>query len=86
MLKVEQSNGRPGDERKTRLALRNKYQSTSRQRKRTRLRRLDNIVMRFDTNHEVFSSDVLQLRDELIDLDEVVSNDRLTTIILDALP
>ena len=34
----------------------------------------------------MFVSEVFQLRDELNDLEEAVSDERLTTIILDALP
>ena len=42
--------------------------------------------MRFNIDHDVFLSEGFQLRDELSDLGEVVSNEHLTTIILDALP
>ena len=42
--------------------------------------------MRFNIDHDVFLSEDVQLRDELSDLGEVVSNEHLTTIILDALP
>ena len=42
--------------------------------------------MRFDIDPDVFFSEVLQLRDEFSDLGETVSDERLTTIILDALP
>ena len=42
--------------------------------------------MRFNIDHDVFLSESFQLRDELSDLGEVVSNEHLTTIILDALP
>ena len=42
--------------------------------------------MRFNIDHDVFISKDFQLRDELSDLGEVVSNEHLTTIILDALP
>ena len=86
LLKFEQKNGRPGDGRQVWLALKNKYQNTSRQRRRTLLRRLDNSVMRSDINPDVFLSEFFQLRDELSDLGEVVSNKSLVTIILDALP
>ena len=88
LLKFEQTNGRPGDGRYAWLALKNKYQNTSRKCKRTLLilRRLDNSVMRSDVDLDVFLSDVLQLRDELNDLGNVVSNERLATIILDELP
>ena len=42
--------------------------------------------MRFNIDHDVFLSEGFQLRDELSDLGKVVSNEHLTTIILDALP
>ena len=42
--------------------------------------------MRFNIDHDVFLSEGFQLRDELSDLSKVVSNEHLTTIILDALP
>ena len=53
--------------------LKNKYYNTSRQR-------------RADTDADVFISACFQVRDEVSDLGEVVSNERLTAIILDALP
>ena len=49
------------------------------------MRRLDNNVMRSNIDSDVFLSGVFQLRDEFSDLGEVVSNERLTPIILDAL-
>ena len=42
--------------------------------------------MRFNIDHDVFLSEDFQLRGEFSDLGEVVSNEHLTTIILDALP
>ena len=42
--------------------------------------------MRSDVDPDVFLSDVCQLRDELDDLGETVTDERLATIILDALP
>ena len=42
--------------------------------------------MKSDIDPDVFLSEVFQLRDELSDLGKVVSNERLATIILDALP
>ena len=42
--------------------------------------------MRSNTDPGVFVSGVFQLRDELRDLSKVVSNERLTNVILDALP
>ena len=50
------------------------------------MRRLDNSVMKPDTDPDVFLSEINQIRDELGVLDETVSMERLTTIILDALP
>ena len=41
--------------------------------------------MRFNIDHDVFLSEGFQLRNELSDLGEVVSNEHLTTFILDAL-
>ena len=43
-------------------------------------------MMRSGINPDVFLSEVFQLHDEFSDLGEIVSNERLTTIILDALP
>ena len=43
-------------------------------------------MMRSHIDSDVFLSEVFQLREELSDLSEVISNERLTTIILDALP
>ena len=68
------------------IYLKNKYHDTSRQRRRTLLRRLDNSVMRANTNPDMFLSEVFQLRDELSDLGEVIYNELLTTIVRDALP
>ena len=42
--------------------------------------------MRSDIDPDVFLSEVAQLRDEFNDLGEVVSDERLTAIMLDALP
>ena len=42
--------------------------------------------MRSDIDPHVFLFEVFQLRDERSDLREAVSNERLTTNILDALP
>ena len=86
LLKFESRNDQPGNSKEAWLTLKNKYQNTSRQRGRTLLRRLDNSVMRYDIDPDVFISELFQLREELSDLDEVVSNERLTTFILDALP
>ena len=43
-------------------------------------------MKRADTDPDVFLSEIHQTRDELSDLDEIVSTERLTTIILDAFP
>ena len=59
--------------------MKNKYQNTL-------LRLLNSSVMRYDIDPDMFLSNVFQLRDKLNDLDEVVTDERLTTIILDALP
>ena len=42
--------------------------------------------MKLDTDPDVFLSEINQIRDELDVLDETVSTERLTTIIIDALP
>ena len=42
--------------------------------------------MRSDVDPDVFRSEIFQLRDELDDLGETITDERLTTIILDALP
>ena len=42
--------------------------------------------MRFDIDLDGFLSEEFQLRDELSDLGETVSNERLTTVLSDALP
>ena len=56
-----------------------------RQRRQTPLRRLDNIVMRADTDPDVFMSEVYQLCSELRALGKALVSECLTTIILDAL-
>ena len=43
-------------------------------------------MISFGIDSDVFLSEVFQLRDELSDLGEIVSNDRLTIIVLDVLP
>ena len=86
LLKFQPKNGQPGNGREAWLALKNKYQNMFRQCRRTLLRRLDNSVMRSDVDPDVFLSEVFQLRDELDDLGETVTDERLTTIILDVLP
>ena len=59
---------------------------TSRQRRQARLCFLDSSVIEADTDPDVFVADAYELRDELRDLNEVVSTDRLATTIFDALP
>ena len=86
LLQFESKYGRPGDGKQAWLALQNKYQDNSRQRRRTLLRRLDSSVVAPDTNVDVFLSEINQIRDELGVLDETLSTERLTTIILDAFP
>ena len=81
LLKFEPRNGHAGDGKETWLALKNKYQNTSRQRRRTLLRRLDNSVMRSDIDPDVFLSEVFQLRDELNDLGETITDEPLTTTV-----
>ena len=53
---------------------------------RTLLRLLDDSIMRPDIDPDVFLSEVFQLCDELNDLSEALTYERLTTIILDTLP
>ena len=86
LLQFEPKPGRPGDGKQAWLALQSKYQNDSRQRRRTLLRRLDNSVMKSDTDPDVFLSEINQIRDELAVLDEEISTECLTTIILDVLP
>ena len=50
------------------------------------MRRLDNSVMKPDSDSDILMSEINQIRDELGVFDETVSTERLTTIILDALP
>ena len=86
-MKFEPRNVQPGNSREAWLALKNKCQNTSRQRSmRTLLRLLDDSIMRPDIDSDVFLSEVFQLCDELNDLSEALTYERLTTIILDTLP
>ena len=82
LLQFELKYKRPGDGKRAWLALQSKYQNNSRQRRRTLLRLLDNSVMKPDTDPDVFLSEINQIRDELSVLDETVSTERLTTIML----
>ena len=86
LLQFEPNCGRPGDGKQAWLALQSKYQNNSQQRRRTLLRRLDNSVIKSDTDADVFLSEIYQIRDELSVLDKTVSTERLTAIALDALP
>ena len=85
LFQFEPNNGQAPGERRVWLALKNKYQNTSRRRRRRLLRRLDNSVMRADIDSDVFLSERYQLRDELSDLGKAVFTERLTAIVLDAL-
>ena len=73
LLKFELRNGQRRNGRHVLLALKNKYQNTSHQRRQTLLWQLDNSVMKFDTNPDVFLFEIFQLRDELSGLGETVS-------------
>ena len=86
LLQFEPKYGRPGDGKQAWLALQSKYQNSSRQRRRTLLRRLDKSVMKPDTDPDAFLSEINQICDELGILDKTVSTECLTTITLDALP
>ena len=86
LLQFEPKYGRAGDGKQAWLYLQSKYQNNSRQRRRTLLRQVDNSVMEPDTDPDAFPSEINQTCDELGVLDETVSTERLTTIILDALP
>ena len=86
LLQFEPQPGRPGDGKQAWLALQSEYQNNSRQRRQTLLRRLDNSVMKSDTDPDVVLSEINQICNELGALHETISTERLTTIILDALP
>ena len=58
----------------------------SRQRRRNLLRSLDNSVVTDDMDRDEFLQSIHQIHGELCELDEVVSTECLTTVILDALP
>ena len=60
------------------------YQNTSRERRQTLLRCLANSVMKADTDPDVFMSETYQLRYDFSDLDELVTTERLTIIIIGA--
>ena len=68
LLKFEPRNGQPGSVGEAWLALKNKYQNTSRQRRRTLLQQLVSSAMRSDIDLHVFLSEAFQLRDKLNDL------------------
>ena len=80
LLQFEPNYGRPGDGKQAWLALQSKYQKKTRHRRRTLLHRLDNSVMKPDTDTDVFLSEINQIRHELGVLDETISAERLTTI------
>ena len=85
LFRFEPNFGRLGDGREARIALQNKYQNSSRQRRRILLHRLDNSVMKINIDADVFLLETNQIRDDFSDLDEAVLTERLTTITLDAL-
>ena len=58
LLQFEPKFGRPGDGKQAWLALQSKYQNSSRQRRRTLLRHLDNSVIKPDTDPDVFLSEI----------------------------
>ncbi|CAM9796794.1 unnamed protein product, partial [Sphacelaria rigidula] len=62
-----------------------KYQNSSKQRRRTLMLQLDGITMAPDQDPDVFFSTVFQLRDELRCVGEVVSEERLTDIIIEGI-
>ena len=59
LLQFEPKKGNPVDGKRAWLALKNIYQNTSCQRRRTFLRPLDTSVMKADTNADVFLSDYI---------------------------
>ena len=83
---LNQKIGRSDNGKQAWLALQSKYKNSSWQRRRIILRRLDSSVLKPDIDSDVFSSVINQTRNELSVLDEAVSTERLTTIILNALP
>ena len=85
-MQYEPKFGRPGDRRQAWLVLQSKYQNISRQRRQTLLGRLDNSVMKADTDSAFFLSEINQIRHELSVLGKAVLTERLTIIILDTLP
>ena len=85
-MQFEPKFGRPGDGRQAWLVLQSKYQNISRQRRQTLLGRLDNSVMKADTDSAFFLSEINQIRHELSVLGKAVLTERLTIIILDTLP
>ena len=54
LLQFQPKCGRPGDGKQTWLPLQRKYHNNSRQRRRTLLRRVDNNIMKLDTDPDVF--------------------------------
>ena len=85
LLQLKPKCGRSDDGKQAWLALQSKYQNSSQQRRQTLLRHLNNSVMKFDMDPDVFKSKINRIRDELSVLDEEVSTERLTTINFDAL-
>ena len=85
LLQFKPKFGRSDDGKQAWLALESKYQNSSQQRRQTLLRHLNNSVIKFDIDPDVFMSEINRIRDELSVLDEAVSTERLTIIIFDAL-
>ena len=72
LLQLEPKYGRPGDGKQAWLDLQSQYRNNSRQRRRTLMRRLDNSVMKPDTDSDILMSEINQIRDELGVFDETV--------------
>ena len=68
LRQFEPKNGQPAHGKRAWLPSKNKDQDTSRERRRTLLRRLDNSVIRADTDSDIFIYEIYQLRDELSDV------------------
>ena len=86
LLQFEPKYGRPGDGKQAWLALQNKYQNNSRQGRRIFLRRLDNSVMKPDTDPDVFLSEIKKYAMNLVFWTKQSQLSARLTIILDALP
>ncbi|CAM9980923.1 unnamed protein product, partial [Sphacelaria rigidula] len=62
-----------------------KYQNSSKQRRRILMRQLDNLTMSQGEDPDVFLSNIYQIKDELNNMNESVSDERLTDIIIEGL-